>query len=226
MGAGLLQGARTRVLHSRNRSRLGYSGGMRARFLPALWFVCLVLVALSDAHAIEIRVSSQALERTLQNQLFNGPNGRYYFRGSATAPCYAYAEDPKVSFKDQRIVIHVKAHARMGTRVGGTCIGVGLNTEADVSVIPDAQGESIGFRDPNLDHLSESRELNFFLVPFLSKKLPQQMKINAADLIRQLLAKSAEATGYDVRLDHLRVHSMQVDGDALVVDFDGDLSVH
>ncbi len=100
-----------------------------------------------------------------------------------------------------------------------------MNAEADVSVIPDAQGESIGFRDPRLDHLSESRELNFLLVPFLSKKLPQQMKLNAADLIRQLLVKSAEVTGYNVKLDTLKVHSMQVSGDALVVDFDGDLSV-
>jgi hypothetical protein len=178
------------------------------------------------ARAIEIKVSAQALERTLNTQLFNGPQGRYYFRGSATSPCFAYAQEPKVRFKDERIEIHVKAHAKLGTSLRGSCLGVGLNTEADVSVIPEAQGESIGFRDPRLDHLSESRELNFLLVPFLSTKLPQQMKLNAADLIRQLLVKSAEATGYEVKLDHLKVHSMQVSGDALVVDFDGDLSVH
>jgi len=185
-----------------------------------------VLAAPVAARAIEIKVSAQALERTLNTQLFNGADGRYYFRGNATSPCYAYAQQPKVSFKDERIVIHVKTHAKLGGTVGGTCLGVGLNTEADVSVIPDAQGESIGFRDPNLDRLSESRELNFLLVPFLSKKLPQQMRINAAELIRQLLVKSAEATGYNVKLDNLKVHSMQVSGDALVVDFDGDLSVH
>jgi hypothetical protein len=187
--------------------------------------LCL-FTASTAAHAIEIKVSAQALERTLHQQLFNSPDGRYYFRGTATSPCYAYAQDPKVSFKDERIVVHVKAHARLGTKLGASCIGVGLNTEADVSVVPEAQGESIGFRDPNLDHLSESKELNFLLVPFLSKKLPQQMRLNAADLIRQLLVKSAEATGYEVKLDNLKVHSMQVSGDALVVDFDGDLSVH
>ncbi len=185
----------------------------------------MILAGPAGAHAIEIKVSAQALERTLNTQLFNAADGRYYFRGSATSPCYAYAQEPKVSFKDERIVIHVKTHARLGTKLRGSCLGVGLNTEADVSVVPDAQGESIGFRDPNLDHLSESRELNFLLVPFLSKKLPQQMRINAAELIRELLAKSTEATGYDVKLDNLKVHSMQVSGDALVVDFDGDLSV-
>jgi hypothetical protein len=123
-------------------------------------------------------------------------------------------------------VIHVKTHAKLGEKIGGSCLGVGMNTEADVSVVPDAQGESIGFRDPDLEHLSESREFNFLLVPSLSKKPPQQMQINAAELIRQLLVKSAEVTGYDVKLDNLKVHSMQVSGDALVVDFDGDLSVH
>jgi hypothetical protein len=185
-----------------------------------------MLGAERSAHAIEIKVSAQALERTLNTQLFNGPDGRYYFRGDAKSPCFAYAQEPRVSFKDERIQIHVKTRARLGTKLAGTCLGVGLATEADVSVIPEALSETIGFREPRVEHLSENKELDFLLVPFLSKKLPQQMKINVADLIRQLLAKSAEATGYDMRLENLKIHSMIVSGDALVVDFDGDLSVN
>ena len=198
------------------------------RFSSSLAALCVglgMLGANRAAYAIEIKVSAQALERTLNTQLFNGPDGRYYFRGDANSPCFAYAQEPKVSFKDERILIHVKTKARLGTKIAGSCLGVGLTTEADVSVVPDALGESIGFRDPRVEHLSENKELDFFLVPFLSKKLPQQMKINVADLIRQLLVKSAEATGYLMQLDHLKIHSMVVSGDALVVDFDGDLSV-
>jgi hypothetical protein len=92
-------------------------------------------------------------------------------------------------------------------------------------VLPDGVGETIGFRDARVEHLSASRELNFFLEPFLSSKLPQQMKVNAADLLRQLLSKSMESTGYDMKLDGLKIHSMQVHGPALAVDFDGDVSV-
>ena len=191
-----------------------------------LALVAIALSATTAAHAIEIKISAQALERTLNKQLFNGPDGRYYFRGKSDSGCYAYGQDTKVSFKDERIIVHVKAHAKLGAKVGKDCVGVGLGTEADVSVIPDAQGESIGFRDARIEHLSNNKELDFFLVPFLSGKLPQQMRINAADLIRQLLSKSNEATGYDLKLDNLKIHSMQVSGDALVVDFDGDLSVH
>jgi hypothetical protein len=51
------------------------------------------------------------------------------------------------------------------------------------------------------------------------------MKINAADLVRQLLANSTQSMGYDLKLQNLKIHSMQVDGNLLVVDLDGDLSV-
>jgi hypothetical protein len=177
-----------------------------------------------SANAVEINISSQALERTLYKQLFT-QDGKYYFRGKPGSACYAYAEDPKVSFNGDRVVVHVKAHAKLGTSVHGACLGVALNTEADVSVLPDGVGETIGFRDARIEHLSESRELNFFLEPFLSSKLPQQMKVNAAELLRQVLSKSVETTGYDMTLDTLKIHSMQVTGPNLAVDVDGDLSV-
>jgi hypothetical protein len=195
---------------------------------PARTLACLIVfvVLSASARAIVIKVSAQALERTLNQQLFTGADGRYYIRGGPGSACYTYAYEPKVSFKDERIVVHVKTNSKLGAAIKGSCFGVNLATESDVSVIPDAQGESIGFRDPRVDKLSDSKELNFLMEPFLAKQLPQKMRINAAELIRQLLQKSAEATGYEVRLDNLRVHSMQVSGDALVVDFDGDLSVH
>ena len=177
------------------------------------------------ARAIEIRISAQALERTLAQQLFTGADGRYYIRGDAKSACFVYVDQPKVSFKDDRIVVHVHTHAKLGTSVHGACLGLGLSPEADVSVLPEAEGETIGFRDARVENLSESKELNFFLIPFLSKKLPQKMSINASDLIKQLLSKSKESTGYEMKLNSLKIHSMQVSGDDLVVDFDGQLKV-
>jgi hypothetical protein len=178
------------------------------------------------ARAIEVKISAPALERTLQAQLFNGPQGRYYMRGDATSPCFVYAEDPHVSFKDDRIVVHVHTKSRLGEAIHGACVGVTLTTDADVSFVPDAEGESVGFRDARIEKLSESKELNFLLVPFLSRKLPSQMKVNAADLIRKLLGQSLPATGYTLTLDELKLHSMLVDHDALVVDVDADMGVN
>lgn len=187
--------------------------------LGAVFSLCSV------AQAITVRISAKALERTLDKQLFKGPDGRYYIRGHADAGCYVYAEDPHVIFRQDRVVVHVKTHSKLGSSVRGACLGIGLNMDADVSFMPEAQGETIGFRDPRIESLSESRELDVFLQPFLSRKLPQEMKLNAADLMRQALSTSTQTTGYDLKLQRLTIHSMQVNGDALVVDLDGDLNV-
>jgi hypothetical protein len=198
---------------------------MRRLPLCLLLSVGLFFSAVRAASAIEVKISAQALERTLRAQLFNGPQGRYYLRGDANSPCYVYAESPHVTFMQDRIVVHVHAKAKLGTTVHGTCLGVSLATDADVSLIPDAEEESIGFRDARIERLSESKELNFLLVPFLSRKLPAEMKVNAAVLMRQLLSRSTETTGYALSLDSLKLHSLLVEGESLVMDADANLKV-
>ena len=198
---------------------------MRQFLLRLLVSLGLLSFAARTASAIEVRVSSQALERTLRTQLFNGPQGRYYIRGDANSACYVYADSPHVTFVEDRIVVHVHAKAKFGTAVHGACIGVSLTTEADVSLIPEAEAESIGFRDARIERLSESKELNFLLVPFLSHKLPAQMKMNAAVLMRELLNRSTETTGYALSLNSLKLHSLLVEGDSLVMDADAALKV-
>lgn len=178
-----------------------------------------------SASAVEVKISARALERTLRTQLFNGPEGRYYLRGNPHSTCYVYADSPHVTFVDDRIVVHVHTRSRLGASVLGACVGLSLSTNADVSLVPEGEGESIGFRDARIERLSESRELNFLLVPFLSGKLPAQMKVNAADLMRQLLTRSNEATGYALTLNSLKMHSMLVQGDSLVVDVDAGMNV-
>jgi len=185
----------------------------------------LLVCGARAACAIEVKISAAALERTLQAQLFNSPDGRHYMKGDANSACYVYAEQPHVTFKDDRIWVHVHVRAKLGTAVHGNCLGVSLATDADVSFIPEAEEESVGFRDARIERLSDSKELNFLLVPFLSKKLPSQMKVNAAELMRKLLAQSMATTGYTLTLETLKLHSMLVEHGALVVDVDAGVSI-
>ncbi|MEO6983150.1 MAG: hypothetical protein ABI072_08545 [Edaphobacter sp.] len=198
---------------------------MRCISLRLLLTSALLFSSVHAASAIELKVSANALERTLRTQLFNSPDGRYYLRGNANSTCYVYADSPHITFVQDRIVVHVHTRSKLGTSVMGTCLGVSLSTNADVSMVPDAEGESIGFRDARVERLSESRELNFLLVPFLSRQLPAQMKVNAADLMRQLLSSSAQTMGYNLSLTSLKMHSMLVQGNSLVVDADATMNV-
>jgi len=190
-----------------------------------LLFVCLALVTPARSGAVEMRISRDALERTLKDQLFGGPDGRYYLKGSLQSPCFTYVEDPKLSFVQDRIVVRVKVRARLGRAVAGACIGLPLSLPADVSLAPDAQGDIIGFRDARLDRVSDQKELNFLLNPFLSHQIPSSMKVNAGDLLRKALEGSTATSGYKVTLDRLKIHSIQITGETLVVDVDGDISV-
>jgi hypothetical protein len=190
-----------------------------------LLLVCAFLGALVPAHAIEMKVSRDAIERTLKQQLFGGPDGRYYLKGNAQSACFTYVEDPKLTFAQDRIVVRVKTHARLGKAVGGTCLGLPFTVPAEVSLAPDAEGEIIGFRDARLDRVSDQKQLNFLLNPFLGHQVPSSMKVNAADLLRKALEGSTANSGYKVTLDRLKIHSIQIDGENLVVDVDGDLSV-
>ena len=55
--------------------------------------------------------------------------------------------------------------------------------------------------------------------------MPKSLTVNAADLLRKALAGSTATSGYKVSLDRLRIQSIQIVGDKLVVEADGDLSV-
>jgi len=179
----------------------------------------------APACAVELKVGRDVLQRTLKQQLFSGPDGRYYLKGSAQTPCSIYAEDAQLKFVDDRVLVLVKTHARIGKSFGGNCLGLTLNLPAEVSLAPVGEGEVIGFRDARLDKVIDQKELNFVLTPFLSHQLPSSMKINAADLLRKALQDSTATSGFKVSLDRLKVHSMIIQGDSLVVDVDADLSV-
>jgi hypothetical protein len=189
----------------------------------------LLVSAATPSAAVELKVTRDALERTLKQQLFSGPDGRYYLKGNAQSACSVYVENPQLSFVqiagEDRIAVRVKTHAKLGKAVRGVCIGIALNPSSEVSLAPDGEGETIGFRDAKIDHISDQAELNFILAPFLNHQLPSGMKVNAADLLRKALEGSTATSGYKVSLDRLKIHSIQMQGETMIVDFDGDLSV-
>jgi hypothetical protein len=95
-----------------------------------------------------------------------------------------------------------------------------LGLPAEVSVAPDGESETIGFRDARVDRVSDRQELNFALTPFLSRQIPSAMKVNAAYLLRNALEGSTASSGYKVTLERLKIHSIHIEGDALAVDAD------
>ena len=203
--------------------------------------IAAALLLALPAHAVTLRVSAAALERTLRNQVFKSPvppgkSPRRYLRGDAAHPCSVFLDTPSIAFsphidgQEDRIVVTVHTHATFGKQIRNFCLGVPISLESQVSFIPEAEGESIGFRDARIEHVSGNEELNSLLQPFLAGRLPAEMKINAANLMRTLLVRAPDSTGYTLTLDTLNLHTMSIQtdpaGQALVVDLDADIHVN
>jgi hypothetical protein len=136
--------------------------------------ILLLCAGAAECRAVELRVSREALERTLKQQIFSGQGGRFYLKGSPQTGCSVYAEDDDLRFVQDRIVVRVKTRARMGKSMCGTCIGISLSPTAEVPLAPFGEGEAIGFGDAQLLKLSDQRELNFLPTRFISHQVPSR----------------------------------------------------
>jgi len=194
----------------------------RAALLLCLSLFCFCL---SSAFAADFKVSSSALERTLKARLFNTPDGRYYLRGDDKSPCRLFAEDPHLSFAGDRILVRVHTAGWYGKQIGGHCVGFGVSMNTVISLAPTADGESIGVTDAKLDQLSDSPEVNFILKPFFSHKLPSEIRMNAATVLREVLTKSTETSGYPLSLDRLQMRSVHIVDKYLIVDYESDMRI-
>ncbi len=191
----------------------------------ALLFCCLLICCVPACEAGQFKVSSGSLERTLKARLFSTPDQRYYLRGDAHSACFLFAEDPHLSFSGDRILVRVHTVGKYGRQIGGRCIGFPVSMNTVISLAPSAEGETIGVTDARLDRVSDSAELNFILSPFLSHKVPQSIKINAATMLREILTKSTETSGYPLTLERLDIRNVRVTEKSLVVDYDSDMRI-
>jgi hypothetical protein len=98
--------------------------------------ILLLIAGALHSRAVELRVSRDALENTLKQQLFSGPGGRFYLKGTPQSACSVYVDDATVAFIQDRIVVKVKTRANMGKSVGGSCVGISLLTTAPTSTWP------------------------------------------------------------------------------------------
>jgi hypothetical protein len=190
-----------------------------------LFSCCLLLCCVPAALAGDFKVSSGALERTLKARLFSSPDQRYYLRGDAHSACNLYAEDPHLYFSGDRILVRVHTAGKFGTQIGGRCIGFPVSMNTVISLAPSVEGETVGVTDARMDRLSDSSEVNFILSPFLSHKLPNNIKINAATMLREILTKSTETSGYPLTLERLEIRQVRVGEKFLVVDYDSDMRI-
>ena len=131
-----------------------------------------------------------------------------------------YADDAKVTFVQDWIVVKVKTQARVGTSVGVAGVEISLSPTAEVSMVPFGERESIGFPSPTGERAAEV-ELSADTVSERAGALKHQ--VGCSRFAAQGAGGLWATSGFKVVLERLKVHSIEIQGDVLVVDPDRDI---
>lgn len=114
---------------------------------------------------------------------------------------------------------------KYGKQIAGHCVGFPVSMMTTISLAPLADGEIIGVTDAKIDRLSDSDEMNFILSRFVNKNLPAGLQMNAATMLREILTKSTETSGYPLTLERLQVRNVHTTDKYLAVEYDSDMKV-
>ena len=186
---------------------------------------CLLLAPL-PVQALTLTVGPQPLQRALVKQLFSAPDGRYYLRGKRDSPgCFLYAQDPHLRFAGNRILLDLHLTGKVGSNFAGACVGLAWSGDAEISVLPQAQGATIGFTDVRVEKLTSDHELDRLLEPLLAALVPRSLKVDAGSLVTKMLRTASERSATAITLQQISIGSIAVQGDSLALDIEGQVGI-
>ncbi len=192
------------------------------RLLPLL---PLLLSGFLSARAVELRVGPQSLQHALTHQLQQAPDGRYYLHGRRSGGCALYVTDVQVRYAQSRIVLDLHLAGKIGADFAGGCLGVHWAGDAEVSMLPQAQGAKLGFTDVRVEKLNGNGDLGGLLAPLLESRVPRNFSIDAASLVGRMLHSASVRSQTPLSLENVNITSMQVVNNALLLNIDGAITM-
>lgn len=184
----------------------------RNRTGAALTIVLLALGA--RAHAAEIVLERTAVERLVQQSLFND-KGRYFLQRGA---CYAYLEDPVIALTGGRLVLNANLSSFLGVIVNNQCVGVPLKSRVTVSGRPAQQpGGVVRLVELSVDNISDANTRGFVQQVVLPR-LPQALEVDVGAAVRSMLKQPN--IPYSSELERLDITAVTANNDRLGVTFD------
>ena len=185
----------------------------------------LLILAASQAGAVQIHIQFGALERMLGDQVFT-QDGRRYVHGTAMTKCnFAYLEKPSVQGNGGKLRFHAKFTGRSAFNMFGQCVGLGDAFTVAVTAAPIYKDGSIGLAQVT----AASEDHTGFYVrnvcAALSSSLGRDFKYPIALAFKGALENPGSQPGYKRELRGFQVTGIRVADDALVLSLDFELTV-
>lgn len=189
------------------------------RVPPAIVFI-MSLWCSARAHAAEIELRFEALERIVAAQLFT-QDGRHYVRGNRSARCqFAYLEAPRIDSDNGRLRVRARFSGRSALDVFNRCVGLGDSFDLTLTAAPASRNGAIVLRDVNVSTPRDSYYIRHVRAA-LAQSISKDFKIDVRDQARSLLEQHADTAPpdplYKQELAAFDLGEIRVTPDALVL---------
>jgi len=191
----------------------------------ALRLAALVLLAGSQARAVEVHIQFGALERMLAEQVF-AQDGRRYVHGSQSTKCnFAYLEKPQIRGEAGRLRIRARFTGRTALNVFGQCVGLGDAFDVVVLARPQYKGGNIGLTEVAASSGGKTSYYIRRVCESLQTSLARDFRYPLATEAQKALEDPGAQPGYRRELRNFVVPEIRVTADALVLVVDFELTV-
>jgi hypothetical protein len=177
--------------------------------------------ALPAAASSVLSLGPRGVQTLVVEQLFDR-KGRWYLSDDEGV-CYTYLESPHVRLASDRLVLKAHMVSRLGQRYGNTCVGTDLASDVTVSGKIRGSGHQLMLDDIRIDRVDDDAVRNALnlALQINPDSIPRTARI---DVLESLRKQAFTAGSFAVRVDEIRIASVSTRSDALVIQFDLNMS--
>lgn len=189
------------------------------RFAAAL-VVAFALSAPAAAQSV-LSIGPRGVQTLVTQQLFDR-NGRWYLFDDGG--CFTYLDSPHTQIVRGRLVLRAQLTSRLGQLMGNDCVGTDFASNVTLSGRLHGRGHLLILDDIRIDRIDDesTRDALNLALQVDPQILPNTANIDASDFVRQqVLAIGGSRT----RLEGFRILNITTRADAVVIEFNLNLSV-
>ena len=192
---------------------------LRHRFVAAL--VAAFVFSVPAAAQSVLSVGPRGVQTLVTQQLFDR-SGRWYLFDDGG--CFTYLESPHTQIIRDRLVLQAHLSSRLGQQSGSGCVGADFASNVTLSGRLHGRGHLLILDDIRIDRIEDesTRDALNLALQVDPQILPHSANIDASEYVRQQVVAIG---GSRTRLEGFRILNITTRADAVVIEFNLNLSV-
>ena len=168
-----------------------------------------------------LTLGPRSIQNLVAEQLFTR-SGRWYLIDDGGG-CFTYLESPHTHLAGGRLILDAHLASRFGASFGNGCAGAEFASNVRLSGRLRGAADSLALDDIRIDRVDDeaTRDALNLALQLSPDALPRTASLDVRDLLRK---QALSASGLPVRVDQFRIGNIAIQADAVLIQFDVNIS--